>query len=213
MTSSQNGWPIKPANRSPMTIGDVAFGDVLDGPVRTVLEYVARQYDATVQRLLPGQCGAYNPRKIPGSTSWSNHASATAIDCNWKLHPLHSIGTYSRTQLRAIEIILDACGGVVHWGGHWSAASVDEMHFEIHGTRADVEAVAHRLTQEDLPMDQATFNKLMDGWSNTPNGKAYALRAVKLDMGHAGGSTVEQAIQNTEQGVAELIKRTEPNPA
>jgi hypothetical protein len=159
MATSQNGWTVNPRNRTDLTVNGVDFGDVRSGDVFTVLQYVATRFAAEVERLISGQCGAYNPRKIEDSNVWSNHASATAIDCNWQRHPRGKSGTFARSQVAKIRELLTYCDGVVRWGGDF-ATTVDEMHFEIHGNSADVTALADKIRGDDMAMTEAEMRKL-----------------------------------------------------
>lgn len=143
MTNSQNGWPINPPGQTTLTVAGVVFGGVRSGAVFTVLSYLATRFHHEVEPLVVGTCGAYNPRKIAGTDVWSNHASATAIDTNWREHVQGRRGTFSYAQEQAIRRILAACHGVVRWGGDFS--NVDEMHFEIIGTPTAVTAAAEKI--------------------------------------------------------------------
>jgi len=150
MPVSQNGWTINPP-LADLTVHGVTFGGAHTGDAHVVLEYVATRYDAEVERLIAGTCGCYNPRKIPGSDVWSNHASATAIDCNWQRHPLGARGTYTAAQVRAIRRILADCNGVIRWGGDYNS-TVDEMHFEINKNAAAVKALADKIRSNDMAL-------------------------------------------------------------
>lgn len=161
MAVSQNGWLVSPSNRIPFRIAGVLFGDVRAGDVFTVLSYVANRFHNEVEHLIPGQCGSYNPRKIPGTNVWSNHASATAIDCNWRLHVLGARHTFTTRQVAVINDIIDECDGVVRWGGTFS--NVDEMHLEINAGPDAVHAVAVKLTtppEQDFDMTPAQSEQL-----------------------------------------------------
>lgn len=133
--TSQNGWP---ASSSPSAIGITGLSvgghsfpsGVRGGQVHTILGYVARRFHNEVEGLITPGCWGYNYRVISGSTSLSNHASGTAIDCNAPRHPLGASGTFSSTQVSRIRSILSYCNGVVRWGGDYSGRK-DEMHFEI----------------------------------------------------------------------------------
>ncbi|WP_353953437.1 peptidoglycan-binding protein [Knoellia sp. S7-12] len=133
--TSQNGWP---ASSSPSAIGITGLtvsghtfpAGVRGGQVHTVLGYVARRFHSEVEALANPGCWGYNYRVISGSTSFSNHASGTAIDCNAPRHPLGASGTFSSAQVSRIRSILSYCNGVVRWGGDYSGRK-DEMHFEI----------------------------------------------------------------------------------
>ncbi|NYD78780.1 peptidoglycan-binding protein [Arthrobacter cupressi] len=130
--TSQNGWPASTSlPLSTLTVGAVTFPQgVRSGAPHTILGYVARRFNSEVEALRKGECWGYNFRKISGSTSYSNHASGTAIDVNAPEHFLGASGTFSAAQVRAIRSILSACDGVVRWGGDYSNRK-DEMHFEL----------------------------------------------------------------------------------
>lgn len=133
--TSQNGWT---ASSSPSAIGITGLtvaghafpAGVRGGQVHTILGYVARRFHAEVEALVTPGCWGYNYRVISGSTSFSNHASGTAIDCNAPRHPLGASGTFTSAQRTKIRSILTYCNGVVRWGGDYSGRK-DEMHFEI----------------------------------------------------------------------------------
>lgn len=153
MPVSQNGWQINPA-MTPLVVNGVSFGPCHDGNAHIVLEYVATRFDNEVERLVAGTCGCYNPRMIPGTNVWSNHASATAIDCNWQNHPLGRRGTFSITQVAAIRRILDSCHGAIRWGGDYHN-SADEMHFEINADENTIRNLATELSNTGDAMSAA----------------------------------------------------------
>lgn len=159
MATSQNGWTVNPRNRTDLVVTGVNFGGVRSGDVFTVLQYVATRYAAKVERLIPGQCGAYNPRKVEDSDEWSDHASATAIDTNWQRHQRGKRGTFTRAQVAEIRELLAYCEGVVYWGGDFTT-TVDEMHFGIHGNAAAVKPVADKIKGDDMAMTDAEMDKL-----------------------------------------------------
>ncbi len=130
--TSQNGWPASTGlPLSTLTVGTVTFPQgVRSGAPHTILGYVARRFNNEVETLRRGECWGYNFRKISGSTSYSNHASGTAIDVNAPEHFLGASGTFTAAQVRAIRSILSACDGVVRWGGDYNNRK-DEMHFEL----------------------------------------------------------------------------------
>jgi hypothetical protein len=158
VTTSQNGWPVSPANRTTLVVNGVSCGGVRSGDVFTVLQYVATRYDREVQRLKAGQCGGYNPRSIAGSGTPSNHASATANDFNWTENPEHK-RTMTAAERSACHAIVRACDGVVRWGGDYSGSDVDEMHWEIIGNAHQVAMLAGMIQDGEL-MDDATILKI-----------------------------------------------------
>jgi hypothetical protein len=181
MAKSQNGWPVDVSgarqNRTP--IAGVRFPNgFLAGDVYTVFEHLFGRLSREVERMVPGTCWGWFVKIIEGSTTISNHASGTAGDYNATRHPMGVRNTFSRAQQAKIRQILADLDGVIRWGGDYTGRP-DDMHFEINKGAAAVRAVAAKIRGE-LPMDQATFNKLMDGWAKTPAGKA-ALQALTLD--------------------------------
>lgn len=142
---SQNGWPIDPPRSKRKVPGTDVSLVVADGPAGDVLMYVAAQFHARVEKLDGNDNGGYNRRPIANTGTWSNHASATAIDLEWNDHPFLRRNTFTRSQVRAIREILDEVDNVVGWGGDWGTGSVDEMHFEIRRGYDAVAKVASRL--------------------------------------------------------------------
>ncbi|WP_282946935.1 M15 family metallopeptidase [Cellulomonas endometrii] len=132
MATSQNGWPVIESGTDPrlVAIPKIA-GRVRVGEVAQIFTYLVTRFDAEVEDVDRGadEWGhAY--RAIRGATTYSNHASGTAIDLNATQHPLGAVGTFTTAQVAAIRRILADLGGVVRWGGDYSGRK-DEMHFEI----------------------------------------------------------------------------------
>lgn len=155
MATSQNGWSVIENYGPPALTGNIdipgadgarLLGGLRSGPVATVLLWVATQFHQRVDRLQDvADEWAYNYRPIRGQASgFSNHASGTAIDLNASKFPMGSrkMTAAQIAQCRAIT----AEAGVVRWGGEWSGSGVDQMHFEIVGSAAAVEAAARRLS-------------------------------------------------------------------
>lgn len=136
---SQNGWPASQhPERIPITSWPIAGTGVtlqLASRAGPVLSFLASEFHLRVEPLVPGICGGYSYRGIPGSQSLSNHASGTAIDLNWSRHAYGLTGTFTPTQLAALRSILariNANGQIIRWGGDYKRVSNhDEMHFEI----------------------------------------------------------------------------------
>jgi hypothetical protein len=199
MTNSQNGWTINPP-LAVLTVRGVTFGGAHTGDAHVVLEYVATRFDAEVERLIAGTCGCYNPRLIPGSNVWSNHASATAIDCNWQRHPLGARGTFTAAQVRTIRSILAFCGGVIRWGGDFS--NVDEMHFEINRNAAAVHALAVKITtpEDDMP----TPDDYADAVVAKLSGKVLGSSGPNWAQDVERTENIERVLLEVQTGVAEL---------
>jgi D-alanyl-D-alanine carboxypeptidase len=152
---SQNGWPVDPSLETRTIPGSGRRMTMATGPGGDLLNHVAGQLQQRVESFdlqgpPPDQFddGGYNNRTIDGSRTLSNHASGTAFDMNTSRHPQHSAGTFTSAQISEIHTILGEVDGVVRWGGDFSPSRIDEMHFEIHGTPAEVSRVWDRIRAE-----------------------------------------------------------------
>jgi len=151
LSKSQNGWPAYSDGRHPdlVAIPHVA-GRVRRGDVAAIFTHLIGRFDREVEAVAeatgqPEDDWGWASRPVRGKTTdLSNHASGTAIDLNAPRHPLGRSGTFSPAQVRALRPILAELAPVVRWGGDYPGRK-DEMHFEIVGTPAQVEAVAARL--------------------------------------------------------------------
>ena len=78
----------------------------------------------------------YAYRPVRGQTTGlSNHASGTAIDINAAKHPLGKEGTFAEAKVPVLQAQVKKYG--LRWGGNYKAR-VDEMHFEVIETPANV---------------------------------------------------------------------------
>ncbi|TDV55149.1 M15 family metallopeptidase [Actinophytocola oryzae] len=152
--TSQNGWPVNPALKTRTVPGSSRRMTMADGPAGDLLNHVAGQLSQRVESFdlkgPPGEeldDGGHNDRSIRGSTAISNHASGTAFDMNSARHVLGASGTFTPAQVNEIHTILGEVDGVVRWGGDYSGR-LDEMHFEINGSQADVSRVWDRIRAE-----------------------------------------------------------------
>lgn len=181
--SSQNGWPVKPALAKIDAGGNSNMfpPGARRGDVHTILQWVARQYHQRVEKLVSGWCWGYSYRPIRGGTSFSNHASGTAIDCNAPRHPIGKSGTFSAKQRAEINAIVKSCNGVVRWGGSYSGRK-DEMHFEINVRPGDkrIRALARQIGGGHTPPPVKDPEKppKRNGWPT-------------LEKGSKGGKVVE----------------------
>lgn len=171
MATSQNGWPASSDKNaigiySGFTACGVTFpGGVKSGDVDTVLEYVATQFHLRVEALVPGWCWGYTWKQISGSSTYSNHASGTALDINAPNHPYGVRGTFSSGQVSVIRQILSEVSPAVRWGGDYTGSGVDEMHFEINANASTVASVAARLGgSTPPPSGSAPGYPLPGGW-------------------------------------------------
>ena len=145
MPISQNGWAVQDSSKEMWKIEGV--GPVLSGAVWVILNDFVRWFETNIEPL-GKSCGSYNRRKIMGSTKWSNHASGTAVDLNWNLHPAWTKNKYegfTSGQVSKINKAIKKYGGTIRWGASYS----DPMHFEIApGMKSsNLESVATKLLQ------------------------------------------------------------------
>ncbi|WP_263117872.1 M15 family metallopeptidase [Cellulomonas fimi] len=162
MANSENGWPLVVEAQLEPLAWLPNNARLLAGPVAQVLGYVARQFAARVEPIT--STSSFRPKATIGSGStYSNHASGTALDMNGGRHPQGSKDTFTDPQVGAIRQILAECSGVLRWGGDYAMPITDEMHFEIRpgATAAQVAAAAAALTtntpnpEEDMPLNDA----------------------------------------------------------
>lgn len=155
---SQNGWTLiwdsSGLDRSPIP-GTTRTIELRAGAVRVVLDYLCAEFHDRVEALDEGQrddWGWAEPVPIPGSSTFSNHGSGTAVDLNATRHPWGERETFGAAQVAAIEDILLELKGTVRWGGHYTGKT-DEMHFEINASESRVSEVATALggSRGDLP--------------------------------------------------------------
>lgn len=153
MSNSQNGWPVvTKADCDQGPFAGVAFPNgILAGDVAAIARWQLARYVATVEPLKAGSCWGWFNRAIRGSTTISNHASATAWDINADEHPLGTSpgASFSAHQIAACRAIVAASHGMLRWGGDYSGRK-DPMHWEIVGTRAEVAAFARIIKEETV---------------------------------------------------------------
>jgi len=176
MTISQNGWTnlTSPPPKQQVP-GTNVWLTVHPGPPGDLLLYVAEQFDKRVEDIENARGtvddGAWNYRPIAGSTVYSNHSSATAIDLNWSKHPLGASGTFTTTQVNVIREILAECSWAIRWGGNYSGRK-DEMHFEVNtdwaGCQRAMDTInARKIQEEDMLYAHET---VPDGFAYNANG-------------------------------------------
>lgn len=185
MTTSYNGWPASPNHADlgglddrdvPGAPGVKLAPGVRAGDVATVLFDFAAKFHAHVEPLRAGQCWGFafrpdtnNPRLL------SCHASGTAIDLNAPEHPNGKRGTFTAQQVGVIRGLLAGYAGVIAWGGDFTGTD-DEMHFEIHGTAAEVAAVAAQIHGHGQPAPAQPLNPHPTGHDATGHGDGFRAR-------------------------------------
>lgn len=135
---------------SVVTVGDPAVGTyVIPGTspevrislrreIAPLLVSFAARFNAAVEKLRPADTGGHNPRYIAGTTQWSRHGAAVAMDFNWQRHPMGDRNTFTPSQEATILELLEEYTyegrQLFRWGGTY-ASTVDEMHFEVNQPR------------------------------------------------------------------------------
>lgn len=173
MATSQNGWEVATAEQQdngPIYGAVRVPNGILAGDVAVVLRWVAWQFHHTIEPLVAGHCWGWHVKRIEGSSSYSNHASGTAIDLNAPAHPMGvaTRETFTGAQIDACHAIVNACDGVIRWGGDYTGRP-DGMHWEIVKGRSAVTALADRITRGELPVSLTDADKT---WLKTEIAKA-----------------------------------------
>jgi hypothetical protein len=151
MPTSQNGWPVLTPAQTYLwhlpTKREVHFR-LEAGWAGFLLSHLALWFAEEIERVHGGTWDdwGYAVRTIRGeSTTYSNHASGTAVDINAQAHPLGVRNTFTTRQER---LLLGRLRGryddTIRWGGTYSGRP-DEMHFEVAADRAAVRALGLRL--------------------------------------------------------------------
>lgn len=174
MVVSQNGWPASPdpeiVRRVALVVHGVGYpGGVRAGIVESVLGHFLSEIAGRVEAPVAGQCWGGNYRKIAGSETYSNHASYTAADHNSLLHPQGKRGTYSPEQVKEIRRIQGEFGDAIFWGGDFTG-TVDEMHFEVAKSSADLEKMVkmRRMYDSTNPWDIPGDAQIVAGYVSGP---------------------------------------------
>lgn len=142
---SQNGYKSRDSSliASYTVVRDVKLS-LRKGDASVVLLHLARWFDKNIEPLNKVECGGYNPRKISGSQTDSNHASGTAEDLNWNKHVRGKKNTFTDEQAGKIRAQLKFYEGVIRWGGDYKSAPIDEMHFEINKGPSELARIAQK---------------------------------------------------------------------
>lgn len=141
MTAQARGWGPPPAARNRVDGSAKAelSGATFPGGVHVdVVELVETLLWATEKRgyvCVVGWCWGHAARRIRGSSRWSNHAWAIAVDINAPRNPMTS--TLVTDMPAWMPRMWEACN--FRWGGRYKTRP-DAMHYEYMGRPADVPA-------------------------------------------------------------------------
>lgn len=160
MPNSYNGWPVLTSDSPLLTTIEPVPGRkfrVRAGGVAVVLAEVIRRFHAEVEPIDQGILDdwSHNYRLVREGSSWSNHASGTAVDLNATRHPFRTsaAANFTPAQINAARRIVADMAPVVRW-----IEGSDPMHWEINyqargGTPEAVDALAARLTAAPAPAE------------------------------------------------------------
>jgi hypothetical protein len=158
---SQNGWSVveKGGTESYQVPGSKVKLRVRKGDVATVLLDVASWFDRNVEDIDAGADDwGWAVRPIEGSSTYSNHASGTAIDLNATRHPMGVATAKNLTKAQIADVharLKDRWKNVVRWGGDYTGRP-DAMHFEINKDAAAVKGVADAIRRPTPTTKPAT---------------------------------------------------------
>ena len=170
METSLNGWPVLFAGDKRIKTGTVpgtAKKVTLRDEFLPLALALLADLNLTVVPLSTGPLDGLEVRQARAANGYSNHASGTAFDIHyttndkrWPAWPADHKNHLTPQQIANVHKLLDkytlADGTrVLGWGGDWSAAYLDSMHFEVGQswqahvgrpiTVADIRAVIARL--------------------------------------------------------------------
>lgn len=178
--TSQNGWPV--IDTAAATVQFTAGGRTwraADTTVAAVARYFLTRYATEVEAITGGTLDDWSwaVRNVRDSTTTiSNHASATAWDVNALDHVRGRSGTFTPAQTDALHRLL-ADFPVIRWGGAYTAAPVDEMHFEVNVSPAGLKAWAATGV-----LDAVTYDAASGGVTYHPAATVAAQHTEELDM-------------------------------
>ena len=144
---SYNGFRVTEDQSDLQTLPGIS-GKVRRGNIWTIFNWLVQQYSARVEKINPKDSWGYSYRKVRGgSSSWSNHASGTAVDFNASKHPFKEAGTMTARQRAVCHQLMAESGQVLKWLEDW-----DEMHWEIRRgvTDAQLRALAEKITGKKI---------------------------------------------------------------
>jgi hypothetical protein len=128
--AQQKGWGA-PCSAARATVRLSQAAVTVDARLAELTGLIMRACEARGYIFRAQDTGAYNCRYISGTTVWSNHAWAIAVDVNWQSNPY-------TTRVGATDIpdwmhnLWNRYGFA--WGGDYTGGKRDYMHFEFMGS-------------------------------------------------------------------------------
>lgn len=127
---TENGWPACDAGSCDTANfpGTDVYVPTQIGWPTTVLKAFAADFNDYVEPLDQSQCGGWTPTN---SVSTSNHLGGTAIDLNWRIHPMGNVNAgYTPDHVNRVNELIDFYEDTVFWGNYWTSPK-DAMHFQM----------------------------------------------------------------------------------
>lgn len=150
------GWGSHCLQAGLVTVRLSAAQVTVDARVAELVGLVMRANEADGYVYRAADTGAYNCRKIAGTTTWSNHAWGLAIDENWNSNPFTT-----PLQTDKPDWLVQRWNRYgFAWGGHYSGRK-DSMHFEAQGTPAQMQTALARAREELGPTSGSVAPQLM----------------------------------------------------
>lgn len=164
----------------------------VDARAEQAFRALARVFTAHGYVVRKKDTGAYNCRRIKGSTAWSSHAWGLAVDVNWNTNPyVRTLRTDMPKAMREDALKIHTATSkqrVFKWGGDWdnrpetNHSFYDAMHWEIYATPREL---SEGLIIPSLPDDQEDEDMIRKG---DPKSSLAAKWMSLLDIAFGGGA-------------------------
>lgn len=205
MPNSYNGFPVTQDQSLLKTLPGIS-GKVRAGHIWTIFDWLVQQYNARVETINAKDSWGYSYRKVRGgSSSWSNHASGTAVDFNATRHPFKTAGTMTAKQRQVCHQLMAESGQVLKW-----LEDYDEMHWEIRRgtTDAQLRKLAEKITGKKI-LPTGPKGTLWKGNSKVPPSVGTRVEAVQKRLRAMGYPTVVDGVygDDTARDVADFQRR------
>lgn len=147
--------------------------------VAPLLIAACRDFHREVEELVPGWCWGHSPKKIEGTSRWSEHAWGGAVDLNAPRHPMGKANTFTKGEVKALDKILGRYtykGRRLLRSGKDYRGRKDDMHLEIIADRADVLAAVKLLQTPAKPKPKPTESGTVKPGARRPGSRVLELR-------------------------------------